>query len=85
VRPGTGNAIWGMQFIWPIKAEYVVAWLDADYQHVIIGRSKRDYVWVMSRTPNVSDAQYRAFTEQVAALGYDTARLRRTPQRWPEP
>lgn len=85
VRPGTGNAIWGMQFIWPIKAEYVVAWLDADYQHVIVGRSKRDYVWVMSRSPTVSEAQYREFEKQVAALGYDTAKLRRVPQRWPEP
>ncbi len=52
---------------------------------MIVGRSKRDYVWVMSRTPTVSEAQYRGFEEQVATLGYDTAKLRRVPQRWPEP
>ncbi|MFM7625114.1 MAG: lipocalin family protein, partial [Gammaproteobacteria bacterium] len=27
VVPGTNNAIWGMQFIWPIKAEFVISHL----------------------------------------------------------
>ena len=30
VRPGTGNAVCGMQFIWPIKGEYVVAFAVGD-------------------------------------------------------
>lgn len=84
VQPGTGNAIWGMQFIWPIQAEYVIAWLDADYQNVIVGRSKRDYVWVMARTAQMDDAQYQALTARVKAMGYDVAKLRRVPQQWPE-
>ena len=40
VREGTGNAIWGMQFVWPIKAEYVIVYIDDDYQQTIVGRSK---------------------------------------------
>lgn len=85
VRPDTGNAIWGMQFIWPIQAEYVIAYLDDDYQQTIIGRSKRDYVWIMARTPSLSDAQYARLVDRVRALGYDPALLRKVPQRWPEP
>lgn len=84
VRPGTGNGVWGMQFIWPIDAEYVIAHLDADYREVIVGRSKRDYVWIMARTPELTPAQYDGLTARVAALGYDTGKLRRVPQRWPE-
>ena len=84
VEPGTGNAIWGMQFIWPIQAEYVIAWLDADYQNVIVGRSKRDYVWVMARTAQMDDGQYQALTARVKAMGYDVQKLRRVPQQWPE-
>jgi apolipoprotein D and lipocalin family protein len=38
----------------------------------------------MSRSPTVSDAQFREFEAQVTALGYDTAKLRRVPQQWPE-
>jgi apolipoprotein D and lipocalin family protein len=83
VQPDTGNAIWGMQFIWPIQAEYVIAYLDPDYREVIVGRSKRDYVWIMARTPELPEAQYQSLVERVAALGYATADLRRVPQRWP--
>lgn len=80
----TRNAVWGMQFIWPIKAQYVIAWLDPDYRRVIVARDKRDYVWIMSRTPTLSDADYDALVARVAAMGYDTSELRKVPQRWPE-
>lgn len=79
------NARWGVQFIWPIKAEYLIAWLADDYSQVIVARNARDYVWVMARTPVVSDADYAALRERVRALGYDTSKLGRVPQRWPDP
>ncbi len=84
VQPGSGNAIWGMQFIWPIKAEYVVAWLDPDYRMVIIGRSRRDYVWIMARTPSIPEPLYELSVARVKALGYDPQKLRKIPQQWPE-
>lgn len=76
------NAIWGMQFVWPIKAEYLIAFLDADYTQTVVARSSRDYVWLMARTPTVSDADYDRFVRQIAAWGYDVGKLRRVPQRW---
>ena len=83
VRPGTGNAVWGMQFIWPIKAQYIIAWLDPAYRMVIVARDKRDYVWIMARTPTLAEGQYDLLVARVAALGYDTSQLRRVPQHWP--
>ncbi len=80
VRPGTGNAVWGMQFFWPIEAEYVIAYLDDAYQTTIIGRSKRDYVWIMARVPCLSDTAYAKLADRVAALGYMES-LRKVPQR----
>lgn len=84
VQPGTGQGVWGMQFVWPIRAEYVVTYLDSDYRTVIVGRSKRDYVWIMARTPSLSAGDYEQLVQRVAALGYDTSKLRRVPQQWPE-
>lgn len=75
------NARWGMRFIWPIKADFRIVYLDEDYQTTVIGRSKRDYVWVMSRTPEISDGEYDRIAEFVKSLGYDTTRLQRVPQR----
>ncbi|HWU83310.1 MAG TPA: lipocalin family protein [Methylophilaceae bacterium] len=82
VQPGTGNALWGMQFIWPIKAEYRIAYLNPDYTQTVIARNARDYVWIMARTPSVSDSDYQRLVKFVADLGYDTAKLRKVPQDW---
>ncbi|MBN8752898.1 MULTISPECIES: lipocalin family protein [Variovorax] len=84
VVPDTGNAVWGMQFIWPVKAEYVIVDLDRDYQLTIIGRSDRDYAWIMARTPSIPEPVYEAAVSRLKTLGYSTDKLRRVPQRWPE-
>jgi apolipoprotein D and lipocalin family protein len=76
------NAVWGMQFIWPIKADYRIVYVNADYTHTIVGHQARDYVWIMARTPTVSDDDYRALLERVAKEGYDTSKVRKVPQRW---
>jgi apolipoprotein D and lipocalin family protein len=80
VRPGTGNAVWGMQFIWPIKAEYVIVYLNDDYTQTIIGRSARDYAWVMARTPTLSERDYADNLRRLADLGYDVTQVRKVPQ-----
>ena len=84
VVPGTNNAVWDMQFVWPIQAEFVIVDLSADYSQTVIGRSKRDYLWIMARTPSIAEADYTALVEKAKALGYDTGKLRKVPQQWPE-
>lgn len=81
VRNTRSNAEWGMQFVWPMQADYVIVYLDRQYQQTIIAREQRDYVWIMARTPHVSPAEYDALTERVRAMGYDMSLLRRVPQQ----
>jgi len=76
------NAVWGMRFIWPIKADYRIVYLADDYSKTVIGRNKRDFVWIMARTPQISEEAYREIVELVASMGYDTSKLERVPQRW---
>jgi apolipoprotein D and lipocalin family protein len=71
-----------MQFIWPIKAEYRIVYLDESYQNTIIARNARDYVWLMSRNPSMSDEVYKGFVEQIKNMGYDTNKLVKIPQQW---
>ena len=84
IRPNSGNAVWCMQFIWPIKAEYIVADLDDTYSETVIARNKRDYVWIMARTPTIPDSDYDRLVNRVKELGYRTDKLRKVPQRWTE-
>ena len=58
IRDPESNAVWGMQFIWPFKAEYRIVYLNEDYSQTVIGRSKRDYVWIVARTPQIADGDY---------------------------
>lgn len=81
VIENSGNALWGMQFIWPIKAEYRIAYLDEHYTQTIIARNARDYVWIMARTPTISDADYAQLTQFVTTLGYDMKKLRKVPHQ----
>ena len=76
------NAIWGMQFIWPIKADYRIIYLDEDYDVTVIGRNKRDYVWIMARSPAISAQHYAAIIEQLESVGYDIAEVQKVPQKW---
>lgn len=76
------NAVWGMQFIWPFEADYRIVYVNADYSQTIIGRLKRDYVWIMARTPDISDADYQKLIQLIKEQGYDTAQIRKVPQQW---
>jgi len=82
IADSRSNAVWTMQFIWPFRWDYRVIYLTRDYRHTIIGRQARDYVWIMSREPTVSDSDYKEMVAFLGAVGYRTDRLRRVPQRW---
>jgi apolipoprotein D and lipocalin family protein len=82
VTDKTSNARWGMQFVWPIKAEYLIAYINDEYTQTIIARSARDYVWIMARTPDMADTEYQRLLARVGQLGYDTAKVMRVPQQW---
>jgi len=71
-----------MQFVWPFKSEFLISYLNADYSQTIIGRTKRDYVWIMARTPQISESDYNKLVAFLAANGYDTTKIQRVPQRW---
>lgn len=79
VVEGTGNALWGMQFIWPFKSQYKIAYLSENYTQTIIARDARDYVWIMARTPQIADAEYEKLVQIVKNIGYDVTNLRKVP------
>ena len=82
IRDTESNALWGMRFIWPIKADYRIVYLDEGYTQTIIGRQKRDFVWIMAREPNISDEDYEMLLGVVESLGYDVSKVERVPQQW---
>lgn len=82
VQDDPSNALWGMQFIWPFKADYRIVYVDEDYQLTVIGRQKRDYVWIMAREPEISDADYQQLLALLDEEGYDIEAIQKVPQQW---
>lgn len=79
VRDPASNAVWGMRFIWPFKAEFRIAYLDAEYTQTVVGRTKRDYVWIMARTPSIPEPDLQRLLAFIEAEGYDRSQIRRVP------
>jgi apolipoprotein D and lipocalin family protein len=77
------NSEWRMQFLWPFKSAYLIVYLDEHYQKTIIGVPDRNNVWIMSRDPDLSDADYQELLDYGASVGYDVDKVQRVPQRWP--
>jgi apolipoprotein D and lipocalin family protein len=80
VRDHESNAVWGMRFIWPFRMEYRILFVDDAYERTVIGRSKRDYAWIMARTPLLSPAEYDPLVTLLEEEGYDREKLRVVPQ-----
>ena len=80
IRDKESNAVWGMQFIWPFKAEYRIIFLSEDYAKTVIGRSKRDYVWIMAREPEITDEEYSLILNFLQEQGYDIKKIQKVPQ-----
>ena len=81
IQDKQSNAVWGMQFFWPIKAEYRIIYLTDDYAQTVIGRTKRDYVWIMARQPAMPEEDYNRILDFIKAQGYDLSKLRKVPQQ----
>ena len=81
VIPESNNALWGMQFIWPIKAQYKIVYLDENYQTTIVARDALDYVWLMSRKKTIPKQELDSLINTISLMGYDKNKLQITKHR----
>ena len=77
IKDKTSNAVWGMQFVWPFKAEYRIIYLTDDYSQTVIGRTKRDYVWIMAREPEIPQKDYDFILTYLKEQGYDISKVQK--------
>lgn len=70
-----------LSFIPAVWGDYWIIELDDNYQHVVIGDPKRKYFWILSRTPELSDATYQNILRRAEMLGFNPAKVIKTPQK----
>ncbi|WP_210202611.1 lipocalin family protein [Bosea sp. FBZP-16] len=78
VVDGSNNAKLKVSFFPPFEGDYWVLDRAADYSWSIVGEPSGQYLWILTRSPRITDREYARLVTRAAALGYDTAMLRRT-------
>lgn len=65
-----------LPFVW---GDYWVIDLAPDYSYAVVGEPSREYLWILARSPKLDEAVYKRIVERLPALGYDPAKVVRTP------
>lgn len=71
-------------FFWPFGADYFILDLDSEYQWALVGSSSPNYLWILSRKPQMEAALYNSIVSKAKSLGYDTSKLELVPQQMVE-
>lgn len=66
-----------LPFVW---ADYWVIDLATDYSYSVVGTPDRDYFWILSRKPEMSDALYQEILRRGEQQGFNPAKVVKTPQ-----
>lgn len=64
-----------LAFIPAVWGDYWVIDLDPDYQLVAISEPRRQYLWILSRSPRVEPGAYAALLARLARQGFDLGKL----------
>ncbi len=80
VEKNSGNAKLKVQFFWPFKGKYWIIDLADDYSYAVVSHPNREYLWILSRTPKMSDETYNQILARLKEKQFDLTKLQLTPQ-----
>ena len=65
-----------VSFFGPFYASYVIMELDKEgYQYALITGPDKDYLWILARTPSISENVRSRLLEKATVAGYDVSKL----------
>ena len=64
-----------VSFFGPFFGSYIIFELDKSYRYAMVSGPSKSYLWLLSRTPTVSDAVKTRFIQRAGELGFDTGAL----------
>ena len=72
------NAKLKVTFFWPLYGDYWILDLGPNYEYAVVGAPNRDYLWILSRTPQLDEQLYQGLLAKMATRGFETQRMLRT-------
>lgn len=68
-------ALLRVSFWGPFYSDYRVMLLDSDYRYALVGSGSDDYLWILSRTPQITPETQTLILAEAQKRGYDTDKL----------
>ena len=81
VQKNSGNAKLRVQFFWPFRGDYWIIDLADDYSYAVVSHPNRNYLWILSRTPEMDEKIYSGILGRLKDQGFDLDILQKTIQR----
>lgn len=64
-----------VSFFGPFYAGYNVLAIDSDYQYALVAGSKKDYLWLLSRTPEMPESTKEQYLQLAREKGFAVDQL----------
>ena len=74
----TTNAKLKVTFFWPFYGDYWIIKLGDDYNYAVVGTPNREYLWILSRTPQMDDKLFSELEDFVKSKGFNVENLIKT-------
>ncbi|SAK93833.1 lipocalin family protein [Caballeronia ptereochthonis] len=72
--------MWRVRPLWPFEFIVLTVYVDPDYEYTARATPDKDFAWILSRHPGMSEETYQTMLTRLDALGFDTARFRKVVQ-----
>lgn len=69
------NARLKVTFFWPFEGDYWIMDLDEDYTYAVVGDPGRNFLWILSRTPELDAETLEGIYDRLPDQGFDPDRL----------
>ncbi len=69
-----------LSFLPQVWGDYWILDLDKDYKYAVVGDPDKEYLWILSRTPELDTAIYENILDKVEKMGFNPNKLIKTPQ-----
>ena len=61
--------------------DYWIIELDSDYSYAVVASADRKYLWILSRTPILSDDVYNSILQKIKAKDFEITKLEKVMQQ----
>lgn len=74
------NAKLKVSFFWPFYADYWIVGLADDYRYAVVSNEEGDTLWILSRVPELDEADLKDIHAIIVKNGIDLKKLKTTEQ-----